>query len=85
MFALLAQKFPLDRSATKCLKVLRNEPRHEKTCLRGLRPGKTQTGLLSVITSERRMRKLICAFFCSHRAKTGFLMTRLKLNWIGQV
>ena len=24
-----------------------NEPRHEKTCLRGLRPGKTQTGLLS--------------------------------------
>ena len=24
-----------------------NEPRHEKICLRGLRPGKTQTGLLS--------------------------------------
>ena len=24
-----------------------NEPRHEKTCLRGLRPGKTQTVLLS--------------------------------------
>ena len=23
------------------------EPRHEKTCLRGLRPGLTQTGLLS--------------------------------------
>ena len=23
------------------------EPRHEKTCLRGLRPGKTQPGLLS--------------------------------------
>ena len=23
------------------------EPRHEKTCLRGLRPGKTQTGLLN--------------------------------------
>ena len=23
------------------------EPRHEKTCLRGFRPGKTQTGLLS--------------------------------------
>ena len=23
------------------------EPRHEKTCLRGLRPGKTQTDLLS--------------------------------------
>ena len=23
------------------------EPRHEKMCLRGLRPGKTQTGLLS--------------------------------------
>ena len=23
------------------------EPRHEKTCLRGLRLGKTQTGLLS--------------------------------------
>ena len=23
------------------------EPRHEKTCLRGLRPGKTQTGLRS--------------------------------------
>ena len=23
------------------------DPRHEKTCLRGLRPGKTQTGLLS--------------------------------------
>ena len=25
----------------------RNEPCHEKTCLRGLRPGKTQIGLLS--------------------------------------
>ena len=24
-----------------------NEPRHEKTCLRGLRPGKSQSGLLS--------------------------------------
>ena len=24
-----------------------NEPRHEKTCLRGLQPGMTQTGLLS--------------------------------------
>ena len=24
-----------------------NELRHEKICLRGLRPGKTQTGLLS--------------------------------------
>ena len=24
-----------------------NEPRHEKTCLRGFRPGKTQTSLLS--------------------------------------
>ena len=24
-----------------------NEPRHEKTCLRGFRPGKTKTGLLS--------------------------------------
>ena len=24
-----------------------NEPRQEKTCLRGWRPGKTQTGLLS--------------------------------------
>ena len=24
-----------------------NEPRHEKTCLGGLRPGKTQTDLLS--------------------------------------
>ena len=24
-----------------------NEPRHKKTCLRGLRPGQTQTGLLS--------------------------------------
>ena len=23
------------------------EPRHEKTCIRGFRPGKTQTGLLS--------------------------------------
>ena len=26
-------------------KFLKNEPRHEKTCLRGLRPGKTQTVL----------------------------------------
>ena len=26
----------------------RFEPRHEKTCLQGLRPGKTQTGLLFV-------------------------------------
>ena len=25
------------------------EPRHEKTCLRGFRPGKTQTNLLSYI------------------------------------
>ena len=24
-----------------------NEPRHERTCLQGLQPGKTQTGLLS--------------------------------------
>ena len=29
----------------------RYEPRHEKTCLRGLRPGKTQTGLLSFRSS----------------------------------
>ena len=28
-------------------RVVQNEPRHEKTCLRGFRPGKTQTGLLS--------------------------------------
>ena len=27
--------------------LLPTEPRHEKTCLWGLRPGKTQTGLLS--------------------------------------
>ena len=27
--------------------ILSNEPQHEKTCLRGLRPGKTQTGRLS--------------------------------------
>ena len=27
--------------------LLRIEPRHEKTCLQGFRPGKTQTGLLS--------------------------------------
>ena len=26
---------------------IRNGPRHEKTCVWGLRPGKTQTGLLS--------------------------------------
>ena len=26
-----------------------NEPRHEKTCLRGFRPGKTQTDLLNYI------------------------------------
>ena len=26
---------------------MQNEPRHEKTCLRGLWPGKTQTNLLS--------------------------------------
>ena len=25
----------------------KNEPRHEKTCFRGLRPGKTQTSLRS--------------------------------------
>ena len=34
----------------ECLGVIRNtgsfEPRHEKTCLWGLQPGKTQTGLL---------------------------------------
>ena len=28
-----------------CLTI--NEPPHEKTCLRGLRPGKTQIGLLN--------------------------------------
>ena len=27
--------------------VITNEPRHEKTCLQGFRPGTTQTGLLS--------------------------------------
>ena len=26
--------------------LVNNEPRHEKTCLRGLRPGTTRTGLL---------------------------------------
>ena len=39
------------------------EPRPEKTRLRGLRPRKTQTDLLSVC--------------CSHMAYTGFLMTWL--------
>ena len=29
------------------LAVAENEPRHEKTCPRGLRPGETQTGLLN--------------------------------------
>ena len=27
--------------------IIRHEPRHKKTCLRGLRPDKTQTGLCS--------------------------------------
>ena len=27
--------------------LMKNEPRHEKTCLRGLRPGKAQTSLRS--------------------------------------
>ena len=29
------------------LEFISSEPRQEKTCLRGVRPGKTQTGLLS--------------------------------------
>ena len=29
------------------LQMIRFEPRHEKICLRGLRPGTSQTGLLS--------------------------------------
>ena len=28
-------------------KYMKGEPRHEKTCLQGFRPGKTKTGLLS--------------------------------------
>ena len=76
------------------------EPRHEKTCLWGFRPGKTQTGLLSyrdqleswnvgisecrLILSKQRTTKvlirLICTFYCSHMAKTGFLMMWLILT-----
>ena len=31
----------------KVIELFLYEPRHEKTCIRGLRQGKTQTGLLS--------------------------------------
>ena len=34
-------------SSTYQLSDLQYEPRHKKTCLRGFRPGKTQTGMLS--------------------------------------
>ena len=33
--------------SSKRMNMFKIEPRHEKTCLRGLRPDKTQTGLLS--------------------------------------
>ena len=33
------------------LTLILNEPHQEKTCLRGLRPGKTLTGLLTTETS----------------------------------
>ena len=60
------------------------EPRHEKTCLRGLRPGKTQTSLemsdietRGIILSRQRTTKAddlrLC---CSHMAKAG-------LSWYG--
>ena len=36
------------RASTKAWKLqYKTEPCHKKTCLRGLRPGKTQTGLFS--------------------------------------
>ena len=38
---------PFDSGGEDFLRFLPYEPRHEKTCLRGLRPGKTHTGLLS--------------------------------------
>ena len=43
----LATRLKHGRVTRAMYDVQRNEPRHEKTCLRGLRPGKTQTGLLS--------------------------------------
>ena len=36
-----------DQGTHKVKVCVLNEPRHEKTCLRGFQPGKTQTGLLS--------------------------------------
>ena len=36
-----------NKGCPKRYSVLLIEPRHEKTCLRGLRPGKTQSSLLS--------------------------------------
>ena len=81
-----------------------NEPRHEKTCLRGLRPGRTQICLLSYRDnlgswnfgyievlyypgSEQQRCWSDCVnaqadlcLYCSHRHKTGFLMTWLNYN-----
>ena len=38
---------PFGDASKSAITVIIIEPRHEKTCLRDLRPGKTQTGLLS--------------------------------------
>ena len=35
-----------DLDSIRVTVVIKYEPRHEKTCLQGLHPGKTQTGLL---------------------------------------
>ena len=61
------------------------DPHHKKTCLRGLRPRKTQTGLLSYRDQQRCWSDCAEAHadlrFCSlHMAKAGFLMTWLILS-----
>ena len=76
------------------------EPRHKKTCLWDLRPGKVQTSLLRLalawhfstywlqvlyyLRSEQQRCWSDCVdaqadlhLFCLHRAKAGFLMTKL--------
>ena len=75
-----------------CLSAIPNEPRYEKTCLRGLRSGKTQTSLLSyrskleawnfgietrgIILSRQRTIKVLIRFRIWQ--KQVFVMTSLK-------
>ena len=65
----------INRKRSCCsLTCLINEPRCEKTGLRGFQPGQAQTGLYS----HRRWLDYLCSDLFSHMQKAGFLTTRLK-------